>query len=67
MARDVRVNREDCISCGLCISLAPEVFRFEDGKSIAYNPSGAPVEKIQECIDGCPVGAISWMESGTRD
>ena len=62
MTRDVRVNREDCISCGLCISMAPEVFRFEDGKSIAYNPSGAPVEKIQECIDCCPVGAISWWE-----
>ena len=63
MAKVVWVNREDCISCGLCISLAPEVFRFENGKSIAYNPSGAPAEKIQECIDGCPVGAISWNES----
>lgn len=62
MSRVVWVNREDCISCGLCVSLAPEVFRFEDGKSTAYNPSGAPPEKIQECIDGCPVGAISWEE-----
>jgi len=62
MARDVRVNREYCISCGLCISLAPEVFRFEDGKSIAYNPSGAQEDSIQKCSDSCPVSAISWQE-----
>jgi ferredoxin len=62
MAREVWVNREECISCGLCVSLAPEVFRFEDGKSIAYKPSGAPEQRIQECIDNCPVSAISWRE-----
>jgi ferredoxin len=56
------VNREECISCGLCVSLAPEVFRFEEEKSIAYNPAGAPESTIQDCIDGCPVGAISWQE-----
>ena len=62
MTKTVWVNRDDCISCGLCVSLAPEVFRFEGGKSIAYNPAGAPAGKIQECIDGCPVGAIGWQE-----
>ncbi len=62
MARNVEVNRDDCISCGLCVSVAPEVFRFEDGKSFAYNPAGAPAERIQECIDGCPVSAISWVD-----
>ena len=60
MARKVWVNRDDCISCGLCISLAPEVFRFEEGKSMAYNQEGAPELRIQECIDGCPVSAIHW-------
>jgi len=54
---------EDCISCGLCVSVAPEVFRFNaQGKSEAYNPQGAPEAKIQECIDNCPVSAISWSE-----
>ena len=62
MANEVWVDREECISCGLCVSLAPEVFRFENGTSIAYNPSGAPVDIIQQCIDGCPVSAISWQE-----
>ena len=62
MAKSVYVDREECISCGLCVSLAPEVFRFEDGKSLAYNPTGAPEQKIQECVDGCPVSAIQWRE-----
>ena len=62
MAKSVYVDREECISCGLCVSLAPEVFRFEDGKSLAYNPTGAPEQKIQECVDGCPVSAIHWRE-----
>ena len=56
----VEVDRDACIACGLCVSVAPEVFRLENGASIAYNPHGAPEEKIQQCIDGCPVTAIYW-------
>jgi ferredoxin len=62
MAQTVWVDREACISCGLCVSLAPEVFKFMDGKSFAYDPAGAPEKTIQECIDGCPVSAIHWQE-----
>lgn len=62
MVRDVWVDREECIGCGLCVSLAPGVFRFEDGKSMVYDPAGAEVRTIQECIDGCPVSAIHWRE-----
>lgn len=62
MSKLVWVDRDACISCGLCVSLAPEVFRFEDDRSRAYNPGGAPEQKIQECVDGCPVGAIHWRE-----
>lgn len=62
MARTVQVDNDTCISCGLCVSLAPEVFKFVDGKSFAYNPEGAPENKIQECIDGCPVSAIHWKD-----
>jgi ferredoxin len=63
MSRYVEVDREACISCGLCVSVAPGVFRFEDGKSTAYDQKGAAVEEIQQCIDGCPVEAIHWVEN----
>lgn len=62
MNKTVVVDREACIACGLCVSVAPEVFRLEGGASLAYNPSGASEEKIQQCIDGCPVTAIYWKE-----
>jgi ferredoxin len=62
MSKKVVVDREACIACGLCVSVAPGVFRLEGGASIAYNPEGAPEATIQQCIDGCPVTAIYWEE-----
>lgn len=62
MQKIVEVDRDACIACGLCVSVAPEVFRLENGASIAFNPNGASEEKIQQCIDGCPVTAIFWKE-----
>lgn len=61
MPRKPSVDQSLCISCGFCISVVPEVFRFnEQGVSEPYDPTGAPEEKIQQAIDGCPVGCISW-------
>lgn len=55
------VDQESCISCGLCISTCPGVFRFNNsGKSECYDPSGASEKEIQEAIDACPVQCISW-------
>jgi len=62
MAKTVYVDRDACISCGLCISIAPSVFQFVDNKSQVVDPCGAPEQTIQECIDGCPVAAIRWEE-----
>jgi ferredoxin len=55
------VDQENCISCGLCISTCPKVFRFnKSGKSECFDPIGAPEQPIQQAIDGCPVQCISW-------
>jgi ferredoxin len=61
MTRIVVVDPNACIGCGLCVSLAPQVFRLVDGISRVHDPAGAGEAKIQECIDGCPVSAISWQ------
>ncbi|HEY5975915.1 MAG TPA: ferredoxin [Geobacteraceae bacterium] len=61
MVRGVVVDQDVCIGCGLCVSLAPQVFRLVDGVSRVHDPAGAVEAKIQECIDGCPVSAISWQ------
>jgi ferredoxin len=63
MARKPFVDQDQCISCGLCASVVPEVFRL-NGNNVSepYAPFGAPEEKIQQAIDGCPVSCISWVE-----
>ena len=59
------VNQEDCISCGLCVSVCPEVFQFnEDDKSEAIQteiPKDA-IESAIEARDGCPVSVIDIEE-----
>ena len=64
--------REDCISCGACISICPDVFDWhEDGKSMIINvwrtdpqdPSHGNVSDeheagVQEAVDSCPVEII---------
>ncbi len=57
------VNPDECISCGLCVEICPEVFRLNDQDlSEVHNPAGASAEKIQETIDSCPVQCIHWKE-----
>lgn len=56
-----KVDKDLCISCGMCVSSLPEVFSFDDD-SLA-EATGVVTEEIEEeCIDvadGCPVGAIT--------
>lgn len=62
MARQVSVNQDDCISCGLCVGNLPDVFRFnDDGKAECFDASGASEDDIQrDAIDICPVSCIHW-------
>ena len=63
MAKIPYVEQNDCISCGLCVEVSPEVFRLNDQDlSEVYNSAGASEEKIQEAIDSCPVQCIHWEE-----
>ena len=52
---------ENCISCGLCATVCPEVFHLseEDGHAHGGEFGEALREQAQEARDGCPVNAIS--------
>ncbi|MCI8594329.1 MAG: ferredoxin [Oscillospiraceae bacterium] len=56
----ITIDREGCISCGLCISLCPGVFRFaDDGLSEVYRqPDSAQEENAKIAADSCPVDVI---------
>ena len=64
MAKTPWVDKDQCISCGICRDSLPDVFRFDaHGKSECYNPTGASEEVIQDmAIDLCPVSCIVWAE-----
>jgi ferredoxin len=55
------INREGCISCELCASTCPEVFRMaKDGLAEVYVdevPKSAENAAI-EAQEGCPVSVI---------
>jgi len=58
-----RVNKGECISCGVCIDTVPTVFRFDgDNRAEVWDPDGAEAPAIQEAIDLCPVACIYWED-----
>ncbi len=61
----IRVNKEACIGCGACTSIAEELFQINDeGVSEAKVEEVAAElsEKATEAIDSCPTGAIEEAE-----
>ena len=58
------VAEDDCIACGACEEICPEVFSVNESLGFAQvmNPSGAPAAKIQEAVDACPVQCIHWAD-----
>lgn len=56
------LDRDGCISCGLCPETCPEVFRMaDDGIAEVYTEEVPPEveEAAIEAQDGCPVSVIT--------
>ncbi|NLM49658.1 MAG: ferredoxin [Clostridiaceae bacterium] len=57
-----KIDRDGCISCGLCPEICPDVFRMaDDGKAEVYVdevPEDAEDEAV-EAQESCPVSVIS--------
>jgi ferredoxin len=64
MARKVFIDEEECIGCGTCEEICPEVFKLneETDKAEVIDQKGAPEDKIEEAIEACPVECIHWEE-----
>lgn len=69
--KKLKIDKEKCIGCGLCASIAEKVFRLNnEGKAEIIDPptpeasarQGELGRKAQEAIDSCPVSAISFQE-----
>ena len=54
------VDQDLCIGCGLCPSVAPDVFEMnDDGKASAVSDTtDENRDAVKEAIESCPVSAI---------
>ena len=59
----VVVNQGNCIGCGACESICPEIFQINDeGLSTVIGSEedlNNHEEEIRDALDSCPTGAIS--------
>ncbi|MBR4618490.1 MAG: ferredoxin [Bacilli bacterium] len=63
----VNVNKDQCIGCGACAAIAPEVFEINDeGFSQVINNdqevSEENIDSARDAIDSCPTSAIEEVE-----
>jgi ferredoxin len=53
----VKVDKNICIGCGVCVALCDQVFEMDkDGKAKVKKQKDLPC--VDEAINQCPVGAI---------
>ncbi|NLU40937.1 MAG: ferredoxin [Firmicutes bacterium] len=59
------VDKDLCISCGLCVQTCPDVFSWDDDDKAEAIDDEVPEEleaDVQEAADGCPTDAISVQD-----
>jgi ferredoxin len=57
------VELSDCIACGVCAEVSPEVFRLSDAGYIeVVELDTYPENEVNDAIKYCPTDCISWKE-----
>ena len=62
MSRKVIMDEAECIGCGSCQEICPEVFQLDTATEKAHiiKPEGGPEEPIEEAMGECPMSCIFW-------
>ena len=61
----IKVNKEKCLGCGMCVGINSDVFEFDDDGLTKVNNSNITddnKEEVEEAINSCPVSAIEKVE-----
>lgn len=62
MTRQIIIDKDTCVGCGLCEQICPEAFKTEENIPCVIDGANLGDPKLQEAIDDCPVGAITLKE-----
>ena len=57
----VKVIKEKCLGCGMCVGINSDVFDFDDdglAKANSENINDENKEQVEDAVNSCPVGAI---------
>jgi ferredoxin len=59
--RTPTVELSECIKCGVCVELCPEVFRMNDAGYVNVSDlPDYPENEVNDAIKYCPVDCIYW-------
>lgn len=67
---EIKVNKEKCLICGMCASMNPNVFKFNDEGLVEADNSEITEEnkeEVKEAMENCPVGAIEEETKETEE
>lgn len=61
MPKTVKLATDECIGCGNCAEICPEVFGLneEEGKAYVNKEDGGDLECAAEATAACPVSCIT--------
>jgi ferredoxin len=64
MSRRVNIDLEECIGCGSCHDICPEVFDLDEEieKARVIKPKGGPENLVEEAMGACPMQCIYWED-----
>lgn len=61
----IKVNKEKCLGCGMCVGINSDVFEFDDDGLTKVNNDNITEdneEEVKEAINSCPVSAIEEIK-----
>lgn len=66
-AVEIRIDWDVCMGSGNCIFWAPESFDLsDDGHAVVLDAGATDLDTLKVAAEGCPTGAISIWQGGTR-
>lgn len=64
------VDRDKCVSLGICEGLAPNIFVLNDDGELEVDESAdvpeSELELVRSAVSGCPVNALRLIEDDER-